>query len=414
MLLKVVLYNLIYDRKIFLYNIFGLVIICTFFFSGFISIKIRENELIQTINFADNTILVKQGLSNNYFSNENIDELESLIGYDYFGRFTYLDIRSTKNGQSINVNAVDSKTFMIGLPSRNIRFESDIVEDVNFLYGEVWTQGTQDRVVIVDEYTAYSTYGKNDVIGETLTLFDNDFEIVGVVTDTSFRLQDYSRCMTLNPICDMQSYASNVYVPYHFRTFSAHDYYFNDIQYLLIKNDDNVDLKNQLIDVFKDEDNEISSYVIDEGEVIDRAFSYYSIFITFSLVLLGITLILAFLNLINTAIYTNRIRRKENGIYRVLGATKKQMTLISLYKGALIGFISGVIIVILSTIITVSTTILSDTSIKYLSITNLILYSGVLILGLSIITSSIFSFIDFAFRGKDIIEMRKVRGDVDA
>lgn len=93
------------------------------------------------------------------------------------------------------------------------------VEQVSLLYGEIWDENSNKKVIVIDKDTALNTFGKVDAVGEYISINQEQWKIIGVVTNTK-AAENYletavSRGIDPNEV-QLDSY---VYIPYYFKDY---------------------------------------------------------------------------------------------------------------------------------------------------------------------------------------------------
>lgn len=362
-MLNIVIHTLFTEKRVHIFNWFGVIISFSLLASLYLTVMSNANEVARTMNFKENTYLLTQDINEEYFSDQNLEKIYNDIPKNNIARYMYLDLTSTKSGQNVEVYAVDDTIFDLGIPSIDYKYEQLTVENVEILHGSKWNPESTETVAIVDEYTALSTFGYTNVVGEKIELFDIEFEIIAVVSNTTEREADLLRCESRNDVCNKTSYASMVFVPYYYNYLSILNVFFNNIEYIVIHNE--VEPKNLFEEIYG---NQYLIFVKSKSHSVMEVTEGFYGFVQFSKVIIFTTLTLAILNVINTNYHNMRLGRRDNVIYRMLGATRKDQVKMLFYKGLILGGSVSIITMIMNLVITMMLIILFNQNLIYLDI----------------------------------------------
>lgn len=154
----------------------------------------------------DTTIYHRQ--SEIFMDEDDIDKL-----YDTYKEENVTRVKRYLDWSSQYVYFVDNSFINTGMTAYNQSYNRDIVEKIKLIDGEVWEKGTTDNVMIIDQLA--SEWLSLDV-GDTYTLQDIDYEIVGIVSNLSLPGTDRGMDdpLYVHMVADSENIPRVLYLPY--------------------------------------------------------------------------------------------------------------------------------------------------------------------------------------------------------
>lgn len=180
------------------------------------------------------------------YTEDQINEIKHIYGNDQVTIARYAGITTDHQIYAYTANFIDNGAYV------NALIETAHVEKVSLLYGEVWQENSQEKVVVIDQDTAMNSFETIDAVGEYLWINQELWEVIGVVTNTTAG-QAYLENAVSNGVDPEQLQLDTyIYVPYFYRDYDGFES-FSDTQDMLIVNtqkfiSSNKD-KNTMIDI---------------------------------------------------------------------------------------------------------------------------------------------------------------------
>ena len=177
------------------------------------------NHLKKESNIATESVYVWDSRLEIPFSDEDTLKLYNEYDAENVTKF----VQSYDNGEqsflSVESNFIDN-----GVPSYDDNYFPWFPQNVTLLHGDVWQLGSEENVAVIDESTATYQFGKVNAVGEILEFQGVNWEVIGVVTDTTAVASNLDE---LIPYLVAQLDArpvTYVYVPYFHRNSIAFEY----------------------------------------------------------------------------------------------------------------------------------------------------------------------------------------------
>ncbi len=144
------------------------------------------------------------------YSSEEINDIIDYYGKDDVTLVRYMGATLEQQVYAYTSNFIDQGVYVHSYSS------SAHLENISLLYGEIWEEDTDERVVVIDEDTAIATYDKVNAVGESFYIDNIRWQVIGVVSNTTARQENIDRAInqgiSLNDI-EVDSY---IYIPYYF------------------------------------------------------------------------------------------------------------------------------------------------------------------------------------------------------
>lgn len=195
---------------------------------------------------------------------DQVNEINNLYGKENVTISRYAEVTT-----DLQIYAYTSNFIKNGVAA-NIYTVGPHVEKVSLLYGEVWEENSDKKVIVVDEDTALNSFGKIDVVGEHISINGEQWKIVGVVSNTKAAESYLENAISNGVDPKLVKLDSYVYVPYYFKDYAnfefsleAEDSYIINTKKII---SGNKDAKN-LIDILVDGDN---YYIRNNGERLTK------------------------------------------------------------------------------------------------------------------------------------------------
>ena len=203
--------------------------------------KSFEKDLL----FYEKSIILRN--SNNFqITEENLKILRERFDYvnceliDCFN-FNILDVYENGTSQPISIKAMSSdfiNTGVIAKDTLNIEVFSDYgPQKIDLLYGKVFNDNSENYEIVIDLDTSLLCFGKENSVGKQIVTKYGEFEVIGVVSNTS----DRERNKKINDYKGMEShyetygYISNALAK---SLIEENDFRFNDkIQYVIVSDE---------------------------------------------------------------------------------------------------------------------------------------------------------------------------------
>ncbi len=205
----------------------------------------------------------------------------------------------------------------------------------DFKYGRIFTEKEDElasKVIIIDEDTAFSIFGRKDVVGETINLYmngkDYTFEVIGVTNVNESSFISSMLIIPLNTILDI----------FDEDTFTMLYIEVNDINNV-------TNIQKELLRIIAanhdvSEDSYLSMANFQQVEMIETVMSMFTLFITF---VAGISLVVAGIGVMNIMLVTVTERTREIGIRKSLGATEFNIKFQFLLESIIICLLGGIL-----------------------------------------------------------------------
>jgi ABC-type antimicrobial peptide transport system permease subunit len=373
------------------FNIYNLVFIFISVLTIFLMISFRDVSVAKiesSITFNEQTALVTTNFSSSYYPNGfyfSDNEVEQLkVNYEHTTLIKSTEITSTMR-QNISFSAITSDFLETGVTAFDYRYSNVITQKIELLYGNIWDTGMTDPVVVIDETTAMNLFGFYNVIGEKIETSLGNFEVIGVVSDTLTREQIIEKSIEAGQAIDPYIYYTQAYIPYCYYKTIINNSVLPDFYIIYDESMSDKDLKEDISHRFNISD---SNVLVTRSDMIQRKIMDNE---TYFLVITSITSVLAVLgviNFINVATFFFSIFKRNNAIYRVVGATKKRIIYINfleIFFTSLIGCITSLVLGVIS-LFTIS---LFLNNLAYIRILYLLRNAGIILISVLAITSFI-------------------------
>lgn len=354
------------NLKITLINTISVSLACIIIIVLFSYLSTNKKMLNLEIEYNNSVVFFGDANINNILSETAIGKINN--EYENIIFLSNMELSITPSGYSMNVLAITDNFIDVGVPSRNFDYSINTVEDIRLLYGNVWLENSSEKVVVVDEDTANNTFGYTNVVGRYLPIKGDDFLIIGVVSNTTYRQQLIQRCETVNEFCMTGDYSSTVYIPYYFYTLTDayQTYKFEGFIFKLSSNQSYEDVQTFFADTLSLNNQQLQGLQFKEKE-INRLIGESDLFNQIIISVSAVILALGLMNFINTISFTLYSDHRQLGIYKTLGANKRHLILISFYEGIWTGIISSLITFVSSFVILIISLIYMKL-LKYLDI----------------------------------------------
>jgi ABC-type antimicrobial peptide transport system permease subunit len=368
------------------FSIYNLTFIILGIFVVFLMISFRDISIAKiesSVVFYDKTVLISTNVSSiSYpqgfmFDDSEIDEVK--LKYDFLTISKSTEISSSVR-QNISFSAVTPDFIDTGVATFDYRYSKVIAEKVDLLFGMIWGENSTNPVVVIDQTTAYNVFGYYNAVGNILETSIGDLTIIGVVTDTMARNQLIQNNIDAGQSIDEYIFSTSAYIPYsYFELISTAS--FSPDNYLISDNNlSNLDLKNSIIEYLNVRDANIlvSRFDLIQREIMDNE-TYFKVITSITSVLI----VLGTINLINVSSFFFSIFKRNNAIYRVVGATRGKIIVFSLLEGlmtSIIGSVAAILLVFLT--IFISSLIMNN--LAYINVLSLLKFS-LLIIGIVVV-----------------------------
>ncbi len=203
-------------HRYYLYN-FIFLIISLFLIFGFWNSRVLTNEA--HVNFKEHTALISTLISNPTYPDGlsiNLEQMDILnASIDKISEFTLSEINSYGEG-ALQIYAASNNFVDTGVIENSIYTYNNVVEDIELIYGRIWDEDSNDQVIVLDQASAMNLFDKENAVGEFVETDEGNFEVIGIVTNTSYREQQISRDMQNGHFNFSQTYSTNAYIPLGF------------------------------------------------------------------------------------------------------------------------------------------------------------------------------------------------------
>ncbi len=391
------------------FNIYNLVFIFISVLVIFLMISFREvslNKIESSIIFNEQSALISTNISSSnypdgfYFANNEIEQLKD--NYQHVSLIKNTDISSTMR-QNISFLATTADFIETGVTAFDYRYSNIINQKIDLLYGNVWNEGVSDSVVIVDETTAMNLFGYYNAVGEIIETSSGNFEIIGVVSDTLTREQLIEKNVEAGQAIDPYIYYTQAYIPYSYYEVSIGYSVFPDNYIIHEGSMDDVDLKNDIMDSFNITDSTVLITREDmiQSQIMDNE-TYFMVLtsITSVLVILGIV------NFINVSTFFFSIFKRNNAIYRVLGATRNKIIYINFLENVITSIVGTITSIIVSFIILFIISLILN-NLAYIRVLHLLRDASIILVTVILITSFINVLVSILFTKRSYYEELK-------
>ncbi|HAX02524.1 MAG: hypothetical protein A2Y45_04505 [Tenericutes bacterium GWC2_34_14] len=219
---------------------------------------ITATSIKLTVGHIDmSSIYVWKSYYDDSFTDEQTNAIIDLYGIENVTLSRYVEITS-----ELQIYAYTSNFIKNGVVV-NTSSSLNHVEQVSLLYGEIWEEDSIKKVIVIDKDTALNTFGKVDAVGEYLSINQEQWKVIGVVTNTKaakgFLEGAISNGVDPNEV-QLDSY---VYIPYYFKDYPSfeisnedYDSYVIHTQKFISSDAD----KKKIIDILVDGDNYANYY----------------------------------------------------------------------------------------------------------------------------------------------------------
>lgn len=384
------------NKKVYITNFTAIVLslILSLVILGYFSS--HQKMIYDTLIFKKDSAIVYN--DSNFTQNVYLDETFSKYNLEYTN-ILVTDISATQSGQSVLINMYEGSIVEFGALSYDYKLNKKTVEEVEILFGRMWTLD-EEQVIVIDEYTAISTFGFSNVVGNRVILQNVEYEVVGVVSATTQRENEFLRCETAGNSCFLPDFPSNVYLPLSIQSsdaikildYSGNEQDFDQMyQEIIIDNPESI---NQI--VFKDK--LVESIVGDAEE-----------FYTILTVITTIVVALGFLNMMNTFMHNYVVKKLERQRLLYLGYTKKDLVFLELIETIILTLMFTVLSVILAVIVLI-VVLLSSSMLIYFDFIFFIKLTILAILIVPVLMTSIVIIVNII--GKFALKSSNKKGDI--
>ncbi|MBT6690030.1 ABC transporter permease [archaeon] len=206
--------------------------------------------------------------------------------------------------------------------------------------GRLLKDGDVNKVMLgYNFWGSEDIFGKAVVTGKTVLIQDENFIVVGIMKKTGSLIFDNVVMMNEAPLRDLMDYGDDVdIIAVQVKDKDLMDDAKEDIEKLMRKQRD--------VDV-GEEDFEVST----PEAMMDTVNSVLGGVQAFIIIIASISILVGALGIVNTMTTSVLERRKEIGIMKAIGATNYQVFLQFFFESGLLGFIGGLVGVILGTIV---------------------------------------------------------------
>ncbi len=343
MLNRLIIEKVLSEKKFTVFNFIGLILVIIFSVTILTYYKSYEKGIEDRLIYYEDSILLMNDDSEELISSDLMDFLD-IEGYSY-AKTSFSTLTATRSGQSISVYYISPVLLDTGVLSYDYSIKKSTVENSLLLHGKTWSSSLDDGIVI-DEYTAISTFGYSNVVGNNIIILENEYEIIGIIENSTQREAEFKNCETINDLCFLKDIPSKVYLNFT-------DDVDIRIDYLIIST--NHSTSDEVIDLILNRYNTLSldytNYISSKSILVEKEIGDIELFYQFIVVIFSVVATLGVLNQINTNIFTHTSRKKEYEIMFQVGFSKILISKIRMLEGILLGVISVLFSMILSFVI---------------------------------------------------------------
>ena len=319
------------DIKLFIYQLIFIFIGLVFVFVLFNIQEASKNKIMSEIRFYDQSVFTMIGAVTNDFPDgfyPSKDELltakNQIPGITYF-KSTY---EFADTYQSIHIMSATNMFIETGVPVSSIKYHYNYIsEKIELLYGSVWSESSRERVTVVDADTAMIEFGYLNVVGNEITMFDYEFTIIGVVSNTSDRSEQINEFKNNGTIYDEALVSTSAYIP-----LGTYEDIYGDIgHYDYITT--NLSSTDHVLDKLKSIFNigshsefllQTHTYVLNQMILDNQIYFWIITLMTSIFALLGV------INIANITSYAYLTDKRKLGVYKLLGATNLKLLKLNL------------------------------------------------------------------------------------
>jgi hypothetical protein len=358
----------------------------------------RINAMEEQTTFYEKSVLLKNGVTDQYFpggfnlTSEQINDIKEEFAFVTTYETTDMN---TSASQHVTFTAVSTDFINTGVVSYNRSLLTDMVEKIDLISGDIWSEDSVEPVVIIDEDTASSLFGHTNVVGQYLPTVHGDLRIIGVVTNTTERAQEMTVAQEAGQLIDDKMYNTDAYISYgYLSTISGVES--NDGS-LIIRDDrmDTEELKarlKEILDVPKEED----ALIDDRQKIIYHGVTSSRIFLPVFFSMIAFFAVLETVILMNLSI--QKKRKAENPVI-----SDKLMVKKTLLGGAMLGLCCSFGVVMIGLCILLVSSLFPGVSLNLL---NLVIISFLIILTYAIIIAVI-NLVTAVFTSPAISQIKK-------
>ncbi|MBN2540215.1 MAG: ABC transporter permease [Bacilli bacterium] len=355
----------------------------------------HRSSIDQQLLFSETAILIRDQTS--VSDQEQINNAMDETGIDYVLINTG-SLSASGSGQSVIINYYDNDPVIFGALSYDYDVQKYTVEDVDYLYGGFWNSTSNDPI-IVDEYTAIATFGMINVVGYQINVLNDNYTIVGVISNTSQRAGEYDRCVASGDNCFLADTPSNVYLPYDESTMQT--------DYRIGKLTSKEQLETLLSNLTESGTINLglADKIIYRDQVIEALVGASELFYTALIFVSSVVIFLGLMNLINTYSFTTLHNLKQRKRLTYLGYSDGNIFFLDFTEGVIVGFGVSLVSCLISLIILILV-LLGAGLLRYFDLGYFLKMVAIVLVGLPILMAFLKSTLGYIIH----IVFRKKRG----
>jgi hypothetical protein len=176
----------------------------------------RKNYTEEKTTFYEKSVLLHSNVTDQYYPNgfdltsDQVDMIKEEFEFVTTYKTTNMD---TSTSQHVSFIAVSPDFIKTGVVCHNCSLNTDVVEKIDLISGDIWSKDLAEPIVIIDENTANSLFGHLNVLGQSLPTIYGDLRIVGVVSNTTERAQEIYQAIEAGQPIDQNMYNTFAYIP---------------------------------------------------------------------------------------------------------------------------------------------------------------------------------------------------------
>ncbi|MCR3906504.1 MAG: helix-turn-helix domain-containing protein [Tenericutes bacterium] len=191
---------------------------------------ITATSIKLTVGHIDmSSIYVWKSYYDDSFTDEQTNAIIDLYGKENVTLSRYVEITSELQIYAYTSNFIENGVVVNTVSSLNH------IEQVSLLYGEVWEEDSTKKVIVIDKDTALNTFGKVDAVGELISINQEQWKVIGVVSNTKAAESFLERAVSNGVDPNELQIDSYVYIPFHFKDYPSFEIAHEEYDFYVIR-----------------------------------------------------------------------------------------------------------------------------------------------------------------------------------
>lgn len=191
---------------------------------------ITATSIKLTVGHIDmSSVYVWKSYYDDSFTDEQTNAIIDLYGKENVTLSRYVEITSELQIYAYTSNFIENGVVV------NTGSSLNHIEQVSLLYGEVWEEDSTKKVIVIDKDTALNTFGKVDAVGEFISINQEQWKVIGVVSNTKAAESFLERAVSNGVDPNELQLDSYVYIPFYFKDYPSFEIAHEEYDFYVIQ-----------------------------------------------------------------------------------------------------------------------------------------------------------------------------------